>query len=77
MEENKTTAGAGEAAGHAGCFFCTTAIPLLEHIWSETTRDHFRSSRVEFLKGLRSMLDDRIAHLSKEEQKSGTHVVVE
>ena len=59
-----------------GCFFCSTAIPVLEHIWSEATRDHFRNSRVEFLKGLRSLLDERIAHLSKEEPK-GTHVTVE
>jgi hypothetical protein len=49
---------------------------MLEHVWSETTRDHFRNSRIEFLKGLRSLLDERIAHLSKEEPK-GTHVPVE
>jgi hypothetical protein len=61
---------------HHGCFFCTTAIPLLEQCWSEATRDHFRNSRVEFLKGLRSLLDERIAHLSKEEAR-GTHVTVE
>ena len=59
-----------------GCFVCSTVIPMLEHVWSETTRDHFRNSRVEFLKGLRSLLDERIAHLSKEEPK-GTHVPVE
>ena len=50
--------------------------PMLERIWSDATRDHFRNSRVEFLKGLRSLLDDRIAHLSREEQK-GTRVTVE
>jgi hypothetical protein len=59
-----------------GCFFCTTAIPIMEKIWSDATRDHFRNSRVEFLKGLRSLIDDRISHLSKEEPK-GTHVTVE
>ena len=59
-----------------GCFICNTAIPMLESMWSEATRDHFRNSRVEFLKGLRSLLDQRIAHLSKEEPK-GTHVTVE
>jgi hypothetical protein len=59
-----------------GCFFCTTAIPALEHIWNEATREHFRNSRVEFLKGLRSLIDQRISHLSKEEPK-GTHVTVE
>jgi hypothetical protein len=63
-----------------GCFFCTTAMPLLEkcltEVWPEPARDHFRASRVEFLKGLRSLLDERIAHLSKQERK-GTHVTVE
>ena len=49
---------------------------MLERCWSEATRDHFRNSRVEFLKGMRSLLDDRIAHLSHEERK-GTHVTVE
>ena len=59
-----------------GCFFCTTALPLVEKLWSEATKDHFRNSRVEFLKGVRSLIDDRIEHLSREERK-GTRVVVE
>ena len=63
-------------AAHSGCFICATAIPMLERMWSDATKDHFRNSRVEFLKGLRSLLDDRIAHLSREERK-GTHVTVE
>jgi len=67
---------AGAAPKHTGCFICTTAIPLLEHCWSEATKDHFRNSRIEFLKGIRSLIDDRIAHLSHEEAK-GTHVTVE
>ena len=66
------------AAPHqSGCFLCTTALPLLEHCWTEATRDHFRNSRIEFLKGLRSLLDDRIAHLSRTEEAKGTHVPVE
>ncbi len=73
MEEKTDSAGT-----HAsGCFFCTTALPLIEHCWGEATRGHFRNSRVEFLKGLRSLLDDRIAHLSKEAEHKGTHVTVE
>jgi hypothetical protein len=73
MEEKNNPA---EAHASEGCFFCHTAIPLMERVWSEATRDHFRTSRIEFLKGLRSMIDDRIARLSHEEQK-GTHVTVE
>ena len=59
-----------------GCFFCDTAMPMLESLVSGATRDHFRNSRVEFLKGVRSLLDERISHLARKESK-GTHVTVE
>jgi hypothetical protein len=73
--DEKTTA--GESRSHAaGCFFCDTAMPMLESLVSDSTRGHFRNSRVEFLKGLRSLLDERISHLSREESK-GTRVTVE
>jgi hypothetical protein len=72
MEEKAKTAG-----DHGpGCFFCQTVLPMLERTWSDATRDHFRNSRVEFLKGIRSLLDARIARLSRDEHK-GTRVVVE
>jgi hypothetical protein len=70
--EEKTAAG---ETGENGCFFCTM-LPLIERRWSEATLGHFRNSRIEFLRGLRSLIDDRIAHLAKEEAK-GTHVPVE
>jgi hypothetical protein len=60
-----------------GCFFCTTAKPLLEQYWTEATSGHFRNSRVEFLKGLRSLIDQRITQLSRDEEHKGTHVTVE
>ncbi len=72
--DEKTETGAGR---QPGCFFCTTAKPLMEQLWTEATRDHFRNSRIEFLKGLRSLIDDRIAHLSRESEPKGTHVTVE
>jgi len=65
-----------KTARPAGCFVCNTALPMMDRIWSEATRDHFRNSRVEFLKGLRSLLDQRIEHLSRAEQK-GTNVPVD
>lgn len=74
MEEK--TATTTESHHQHGCFFCATALPIIERLWSEATRDHFRSSRVEFLKGVRSLIDDRIAHLSRHEHK-GTKVTVE
>jgi hypothetical protein len=64
-----------KTAPHSGCIFCAT-IPLIERMWSDATKDHFRNSRVEFLKGIRSLIDYRIEHLSRQERK-GTHVTVE
>jgi hypothetical protein len=75
MEEKTSTA--GTHTRQPGCFICTTAIPLLEHFWTEATRDHFHNSRVEFLKGLRSLLDSRIEHLSRDSEQKGTHVMVD
>ena len=72
---DQTAGGAAQAAAH-GCFVCNVAMPFLEQLWPANASEHFRASRVEFLKGIRSLIDDRIAHLSAEEHK-GTHVTVE
>jgi hypothetical protein len=69
--EEKATCVAG-----SGCLICGTVKPLLGRMWSDATNDHFRNSRVEFWKGVRSLIDDRISRLSKDEPK-GTRVVVE
>jgi hypothetical protein len=74
--EEKTTTGTPHASGAPGCFFCDTLKPFLGRCWSDATRDHFRNSRVEFLKGIRSLLDARIERLSREHPK-GTRVTVE
>ena len=50
MEEKTATTASAPLHQH-GCFVCTTAIPLLERMWSDATKDHFRNSRIEFLKG--------------------------
>jgi hypothetical protein len=42
----------------------------------EAAESHFKAARVEFLKGLRSMIDRKIEDLSKSESK-GTKVSVE
>ncbi len=76
MDEKTDTAGTHAHAHTGGCFFCDTAMPMLESLVSESTRDHFRNSRVEFLKGLRGLLDERISHMSSAETK-GTKVTVE
>ena len=43
---------------------------------SPAVRQHLANSRVEFLKAIRSVIDDRIEHLSKTGQQ-GTKVPVE
>ena len=43
---------------------------------SEAARRHLRNSRIEFLKAIRSLIDERIEHLSRAEQ-AGTKVTVE
>ena len=74
MEERQT------AAPQAGCFFCTIAAPqisaLIDQYWPDETQEHFRKARVEVLKGIRSLLDARIEHLSEHTSK-GTKVTVE
>jgi hypothetical protein len=52
-------------------------MPAMEKLWTEATRDHFRTSRIEFLKGLRSFIDERIDHLSRQDESKGTKVTVE
>lgn len=75
MEEKQTA-----AQPQPGCFLCSVAVPqlsaLLGHCWPEQTQEHFRKARIEALKGIRSMLDARIEHLSEHAQK-GTKVTVE
>ena len=59
-----------------GCFICQTVMPMIENLCPPDTRAHFRNSRVEFLKGIRSLIDQRIEHRSHEEPK-GQRVTVE
>ena len=57
---------------------CMGLGPALSHLLEGTgpARDHFRASRIEFLKGIRALVDSRIDNLSKKEQP-GTTVPVE
>ena len=62
------------------CFcrgFGPQATAFCEHVWSQVTRDHFRNSRIEFLKGLRSLIDERIDRLSRRAEPRGTSVPVD
>ena len=74
--DEKAGGAAGDSAKTTGCWLCEAAVPLLERAIGGETLEHFRASRIEFLKGLRSMLDARIDHLSKQSAR-GTKVTVE
>ena len=75
MSEQENTSGA-----RPGCY-CAGAGPhlsaILRECVPEATREHFRNSRIEFLKGLRSFIDLRIDHLSRGAQHKGSSVPVE
>jgi len=77
MDAKTADAGTGSGKVAPGCFICETAMPLLEKCLGGATIEHFRNSRIEFLKGMRSLIDERIAHLSKQEGAKGTRVTVE
>jgi hypothetical protein len=80
MDEQQSTSHHGAAQHAQGCFFCDVAAPqieaFLDHVWPQNTREHFRNARIEMLRGMRSMLDARIEHLSKHAPK-GAKVTVE
>jgi hypothetical protein len=53
------------------------ATAVLKSISLGGATEHFRKSRIEFLKGLRSLLDARIEKLQHHEPKRGTSVPVD
>ena len=58
-----------------GCF-CHGAGPHFSQMFrtcvSEATREHFHTSRVEFWKGVRSLIDQHIERMSRTQQKGST-----
>jgi hypothetical protein len=76
MSENETKAQA--AAAPCDCF-CRGVGPQFTNfvrMRSAKSAEHFRKARVEFLKGLRTIIDERIEKLSQTPPK-GTSVPVE
>jgi hypothetical protein len=53
------------------------ATAILKTITLGPATEHFRNSRIEFLKGLRSLLDSRIEKLQRKEPQKGTNVPVD
>ena len=63
-----------------GCMGVGPAIShLIDNLGPKEARDHFRAARVEFLKGMRSLIDARIDHMTREGKSAseGASVPVE
>ena len=75
-EQQGTQQATGDRAG--GRCVCEEVIGHLQDAFgvSDTTRQHLKNSRIEFLKAIRSVLDDRIERMSKTPTQ-GTRIAVE
>lgn len=66
----------------SGKCMCMGAGPALTEMVeklapSEEVRNHFRAARVEFLKGIRALIDSRIEELSRKPEEKGAAIPVE
>jgi hypothetical protein len=77
MSEQETTTNARQTGTHERCL-CREVVDQFRESFGlpPEVRDHFNNSRIEFLKGLRAIIDSRIEHLSKPSQH-GTKIAVE
>jgi hypothetical protein len=78
MSDQEAASQAGQERLYERCL-CREAIDRFEdffQIHNPEVRQHIRNSRIEFLKAIRGLIDDRIAHLSSAGQP-GTRVSVE
>lgn len=58
---------------------CRETLQRLQECFgvSPTVKQHLANSRVEFLKAIRAVIDERIEHLSSADAQQGTRVAVE
>ena len=79
MNEPHTGSGtdAGKGVGHERCL-CYEVIDMFRSRLgvSPRVKQHLANSRIEFLKAIREVIDERIEHLSKPSQQ-GTKITVE
>lgn len=77
MSEKKTTPAARKPAQQERCV-CREVLDQFQELLGlpPEVREHFNNSRVEFLKGIRAIIDSRIEQLSKPGQH-GTKISVE
>jgi len=76
-EEQTTQQSAAQTVIHERCLCREVLEQVREHLSvSPEVREHFTNSRIEFLKGIRAVIDSRIERLSKTSQR-GTKIAVE
>lgn len=77
MSEPESTQTAKQPAAQERCL-CREVADHLQKAFGvpPEVREHFVNSRIEFLKGIRAIIDNRIEHLSKTAQH-GTKIAVE
>ncbi len=59
------------------CMGMGPKLTALLECGSEAAREHFRNARLELLKAMRAMIDERIQHLSAAGRPRGRKVPVE
>ena len=76
-EQNPNQQSASERGRHQGCLCCEVLDHLHECFhFSPAVRQHLSNSRIEFLKAIRGVIDQRIEHLSNSGQR-GAKIAVE
>jgi hypothetical protein len=78
MSEQETTGQAGQTVFHERCL-CREVIDQFREAFGvpPQVKEHFNNSRIEFLKGIRAIIDNRIEHLSSHASNRGTKIAVE
>lgn len=76
-DQQSTQQNPGQAAVHERCL-CREVLDQVRDVLSVSpaVHEHFTNSRIEFLKGIRAMIDSRIEQLSKASPQ-GTKIAVE
>ena len=76
-EQEATQQNAGQPATHERCLCREVLEQVREHLnLPPEVHEHFTNSRIEFLKGIRAVIDSRIEHLSSKSTR-GTKIAVE
>ncbi|HKW61376.1 MAG TPA: hypothetical protein VJN89_02420 [Candidatus Acidoferrum sp.] len=77
MSEQNTQQNSGQSVANERCL-CREVVDQVRDLFgvSPQVHEHFTNSRIEFLKGIRAIIDSRIEQLSKA-SPAGTKIAVE